>query len=121
VDAATDEPVSLVRAVLGGVQSVVPVSRRGRGWELNEIDYLQAHYFQAAKYDSADGIPDIIVINTDRFPVTKRFPANGHTTFAEFSRKMYRNPVFFLNNAIPSFAGSLNRQTRTNRPSRCGS
>jgi hypothetical protein len=107
VDAATDEPVSLLRAVLGDVQSVVPVSRRGCGWELNKIGCLQAHFFQAAKYDSAGGTADIIVINTDRFPVAKRFPANGSMTFAEFSRKMYRNPVFFLNNAIPSFAGSL--------------
>jgi hypothetical protein len=104
VDAATNEPVSLMRLVLGGVPSVVPVSRRGRGWELNEIDYLQAHYFQAAKYDSSDGTPDVVVVNTDRLSVTKRFPANDNMTFVEFSRKSYQRPVFLLNNAIPSLA-----------------
>jgi hypothetical protein len=114
VDTATGEPVSLMRLVLGGVQSVVPVSRRGRGWELNEIDYLQAHYFQAAKYDSADEGPDVVVVNTDRLSVTTRFPANDNMTFVEFSRKNYQRPVFLLNNAIPSLA----RQPRDARPAK---
>jgi hypothetical protein len=114
VEARTSEPVSLIRLVFGDVQSVVPVSQRGRGWELNEIDYLQSHYFQAAKYDSADGSPDLVIVNTDRFSVAKRFPANDNMTFVEFSQKNYRRPAFLLNNAIPS----LGRQAPDARPAK---
>ncbi len=99
VDTATGEPVPLLGLVLGNAQSVVPVSRRGRGWKSNDVDCLLAHYFQAAKYDSSDAAVDVIFVNTDRFSVTKRFPANDNMTFAEFSRKNYRRPVFVLSDA----------------------
>ena len=114
VDAGTGEPVSLMRLVFGDLRSVVPVSQRGRGWELNEIGDLQSHYFQAAKYDSSDGTSDLVVVNTDRFSVAKRFPANDDMTFVEFSQKNYRRPVFLLNNAI----SSSGRQTPDARPAK---
>jgi hypothetical protein len=100
VDTRAGRQVSLLRLVFNDLESVLPVSRRGRGWEINEVDHLKAHYFQAAKYDVRAGDCDVLVMNTDRFPVAKRFSGNGGVTFREFSEQSYRRPAFLLNNTV---------------------
>jgi hypothetical protein len=94
VDPRTDRQVSLLRLVVDDPRSALPVSRRGRGWEVNEIDHLRDHYFQVAKYDARAGDSDILVVNGSRFHEAKRFPANDGMTLREFSKKLYRRPVF---------------------------
>ncbi len=99
-DRRTGQPVCLMRLILGDLESAIPVSRRGRGWEINQVDHLKKHYFQAARYDTRADDCNILVVNTDRFPLAKRFPLNDNMTFQEFSEKNHRRPVFLLNNTL---------------------
>jgi len=106
VDARSGAPVSLLRLILGDLESVVPLSGRGRGWEANHTKHLKEHFFEAAKYDAREGAADVIVVNTDRFSIGKRFPADAGATFLEFSEKHYRRPAFLLNHTIPRLEGN---------------
>jgi hypothetical protein len=100
VDTRTGQPVPLMRLILGDLQSVVPESGRGRGWELNGTSHLKTHYFEAARYRCSQNDSDIIMVNADRFSMQKRFPGNGQITFAEFSAKNYLRPAFLVANTL---------------------
>jgi hypothetical protein len=100
VDALSNQPVSLIRLILGDLASVAPVSARGRGWELNKAGLLKKRFFEAARYEGREGTSDILVVNSDRFSITKRFPGNGQMTFLEFSEQHYRRPTVLLNNGV---------------------
>jgi len=101
VEAESGQPVPLLRMVLGGIETVLPLSRRGRGWELNKVECLRDHFFQVAKYDLRPDDSPVLVVNVDRFPVGKRFPANDGVTFEEFAKSRYRHAVFLSVNAVP--------------------
>lgn len=101
VEAESGQQVSLLQMVLSGVETVLPLSRRGRGWELNKVDCLRDHYFQVAKYDIRADDSTVLVVNVDRFPAGKRFPANDGVTFEEFSKSRYRHAVFLPVNTVP--------------------
>jgi hypothetical protein len=106
VDAHTGAPVSLLRLILGDLESVLPDSGRGRGWDVNKAKPLKEHFFEAAKFDGPEGGSDVIVVNTDRFSIGKRFPDNAGATFAEFSEEHYRRPTFLLSNTVFGLKGS---------------
>ena len=82
----------------------------GCGWEINNLQrfvdnrrfgaiiYHYGNFPKSQIFTSSSGYEkSVLLINTDRFSVTKQFPGNDGMTFIEFANKHYSNPVIILN------------------------
>lgn len=73
------------------LETVIPVSRRGRGWKQNGVDHLRQNYFELAVYFPRDTSTDqhLVLVNVERFDLEKVFTNDGKT-FPEYVKKRYR-------------------------------
>jgi hypothetical protein len=86
---------SAARLFWGDLNCIIPVSSTKKGWEENNVGQLKRDYLGAMMYrDLLDGEKSVILINLTKFSPTKIFEKNNYTSFYEFARKTYRNPVF---------------------------
>ncbi len=97
----TDKRLSAAEIVFGDLQKVLPIVENEAGWDLKGAETLKS-YFGAVMYDFKATFPlPVILINTDRFDVSRRFPGNRYLdekapTFVEYARRTHVNPIILF-------------------------
>jgi hypothetical protein len=87
--------------VLGDPGTVVPVSRRTRGWDGTSTALLRDKFFEALMVHAKDKTEkSVVLVNTDRFSLEKTFPGNGGVTFADFAAERYGHPAIRRNQSV---------------------
>jgi hypothetical protein len=92
----TGERLSVMELCFGDLEQAVPVSDETRGWEESGVQNLKDDYFETIIYHPQGGkAPPIIsgtpliLVNTQRFNLDKRFPDNGSQNLIEFLTSVY--------------------------------
>ena len=108
---ATLSRASTLELVLGQIEHFEPCSSETScGWEAHDLKRLvDNRRFGAVMYDQRNHLErqifnttpvyesSVIVVNTDRFSVTKPFPVDDGMNFIQFANAHYGNPVFIFN------------------------
>ena len=85
------------RLIWRDLDSVIPISPVKKGWKKNNVAHLKRDYFEAMVYmDQSDEGKTVLLINPNRFSINKVFEKNGNTSFYEFVKKRYLNPVLIM-------------------------
>ena len=80
---------------------------------MNKVERLKKDYFETVMYGNPlTAVNPVLLINTDKFSLEKRFDRNGGMTFREFANKYYNDPILIGNPGgvqgipLPAIAGN---------------
>jgi hypothetical protein len=94
IDKRSGQRLPVSRLILVGLQGVVPCNSDSNcGYTKTKAMLLKDHYLGAAMYDfRMDGVAPVVIVNTDRFSLSKVFSKNGSIEFIQFVRQYYGEP-----------------------------
>ena len=104
MDSNSLERLSSANLLFGSMKNVIVCSNnKSSGWEkLYDFENVNKNnYFEAVMYDnSKENKKSVILVNTNRFSVSKIFEKNGGMNFIQYANKHYGKPVFVLNQQL---------------------
>ena len=103
MDSNSLKRLSAAQLLFGSMKNVIVCSYdKSSGWEkLYDFENVNNNYFEAVMYDNRkENKKSVILVNTNRFSVSKVFEKNGGMNFIQFANKHYGKPVFILNQQL---------------------
>lgn len=89
------ERVSTLQLVFGDLSRITPVSTKTRGWEQTNNTLLRDKFFESVLYFNEQR--HVVLINTDRFNITKKFFENNNMTIIDVVKVYCNDPVVIMN------------------------
>lgn len=107
IDCETNRRATVLQLVFGDISKIIPISPSLHGWNnitswmgWSNLVPLRDNYFECILYQWLNGtivVKSVMLINTDRFNITKRFPQNNNMTILEVVKKQCNDPTIILN------------------------
>ncbi|MCI5166373.1 MAG: hypothetical protein D3903_09810 [Candidatus Electrothrix sp. GM3_4] len=101
VDERTGNSIATLNLIFGNVDFFTPISDKGKGWGVNNVEQLKENYFEALMYGNPlTAVNPVILINRDKYNIRKTFKGNAGMTFREFANKSYNKPIVIENRSV---------------------
>jgi hypothetical protein len=98
VEQKTGKRSATLSLIFGDVHSFIPMSGKGTGWKLNQVEQLKENYFETIMYGNPlTAVNPVILFNADKYNIRKKFKGNDGMTFREFANKYYNSPILIEN------------------------